>query len=155
MDGSTGDRSDDWGGGGLGEEEEEKGEDDDKESDWEEGGNIGDDDNEGGKSLRVDPTNLFSEAVRIDFEQGGRDGGANVDGDAGVDISATVSVSVASSCIVSTTGRGKRAGAQESVGGEGRGTKAFMQPLRIPRKSPSNSIDDGGGGDGFTFGKCK
>ncbi len=27
-----------------------------------------------------------------------------------------------------------------------------MQPLRIPRKSPSSSSDDGSGGDGFTFG---
>ena len=122
--GSTGGGSDDWEGGGLGEEEEEEGEDNGEESEGEEGGNVGDDDNEGGTSLGVDPTNLFGEAVRIDFEQGGQDGVANVDGNAGVEIlvveegaavravegaAATASVSAASSHSVSTTGRGKRA----------------------------------------------
>ena len=125
-DGSTGGGSDDWDGGGLGEEEEEEGEDDDKEIEGEEGGDVGDDDNKGGTSLGVDLTNLFGEAVRIDFEQGGRDDGANVDCGAvraEEGAAATASVSAASSCCVSTTGRGKRAGAQGSVGGEGRERK--------------------------------
>ncbi len=111
-----------------------RGKDDDEEMEGEEGGNIGDDDNneEGGTSLGVEPTNLFGEAMRIDFEQGGQDDGANIDGDAGVEIlvleeggavwavegvAATSSVLAASSCSVFTTGRGKRAGAQGSVGG--------------------------------------
>jgi hypothetical protein len=64
---------------------------------------------------------------------------------------ATVSVSAASSCSVSATSRGKRAEAQGSVRGGRKRTKALMQPLRIPLKSLSNSSDDGGGGDRFTF----
>ncbi len=124
MDGSTGEGSDDSEGGGLGEEEEEEeGEDDDEESEGEESGDVGDDDNEGGMSLGVDPTNLFGDAVTIFERGGGKDGGANIDGDAGMEIlvveegaavqavegaAAIASVLVASSsCSVSTSCGGK------------------------------------------------
>ena len=133
-DGSTGDGSNDWEGGELGEEDkeekEEKGEDNDDEiSEGERNDYLGNDDDEGGTSLGVDLMNLF--------EQGGQDRGANADGYASNEIlvveeegvqavegpAATASVMVASST---------RRRVQVSVGGGGKRTKAFTQPLGIP-----------------------
>ena len=37
-------------------------------------------------------------------------------------------------------------------GGKNKKGSAFKQPLRIPRRSPSNASDDGEGGDGWSFG---
>ncbi len=80
--------------------------------------------------------------------------GALFGDDAGVDepvaVAATAST-VASSCTMSTSSSGKRSSsALTGGGGKQKKTKAFTQPLRIPRKSPSNTSDDGE--DGYSFG---
>jgi hypothetical protein len=99
-------------------------------------------------SLGVDPTNLFGDVVDVKGVNGasfGDDAGA----DEPVEVAATVSTA-ASSCTMSGSSGGERLlGALTGGGGKQKKTKAFTQPLHIPRKPPSNTSDDGGDGDSF------
>ncbi len=74
--------------------------------------------------------------------------------DAGADepvaVAATASTA-ASSCTMSTSSSGKGSlGASLGGGGTQKKTKAFTQPLHIPKKSSSNTSDDGE--DGYSVG---
>jgi hypothetical protein len=101
-----------------------------------------------GTSLGVVSTNLFPHVVA------GVDGLSglvvNVDGadHVSVEVAATAST-VSSSHITTSSGGGKRASNALSGGGQKKKTKAFTQPLRIARKSPSNAGDDGNKGSHF------
>ncbi len=80
--------------------------------------------------------------------------GALFGDDAGADepvaVAATASTA-ASSCTMSMSSGGKRlSGALAGGGGKQKKTKAFTQPLCIPRKLPSNTSEDGE--DGYSFG---
>jgi hypothetical protein len=67
-----------------------------------------------------------------------------------VAVAATASTA-ASSCTMSGSSGGKWSSGASAGGGEKqKNTKAFTQPLRISRKSPSNTSDDGE--DGYYFG---
>jgi hypothetical protein len=127
------------GGGGDGDEDNELDFDND---------NIGCDQGDG-TSLGVDPTNLFGDVVDVEGVNGalfGDDAGA----DEPVAVAATVSTAASSSTMSTNSGGKRSSGASAGGGGKQKKTKAFTQPLRIPRKSPSNTCDDGE--DGYSFG---
>ncbi len=101
-------------------------------------------------SLGVDPTNLFGDVVDVEDVNGalfGDDAGANEP----VAVAATASTAASSSTMSTNSGGKWSSGASAGGGGKQKKTKAFTQPLRIPRKSPSNTSDDGE--DGYSFGK--
>jgi hypothetical protein len=92
-----------------------------------------------GTSLGVDPTNLFGQVVAgVD---GLNDLIVNVDrADVSVGVAATASTA-SSSRITTSSGGGKWSLGASLGGGQKKKSKAFTQPLRITRKSPSNASD--------------
>ncbi len=140
-------RSDDEGEGGKQEGGGGGDGDEDDELDFD-NSNIGCD--QGGRtSLGVDPTNLFGDVVDVKGVNGalfGDDAGA----DEPVAVAATASTAATSSTMSTNSGGKRSSGASGGGGGKQQKTKAFTQPLRIPRKSPSNTSDDGE--DGYSFG---
>ncbi len=73
----------------------------------------------------------------------------NVDGaDVSIVVAATVSTA-SSSHIMTSRGQGKRSMGALLGGGHKKNSKAFTQPLRITRKSPSNASDEGEDGSSF------
>jgi hypothetical protein len=99
-------------------------------------------------SLGVDPTNLFGGVV-AGVE--GTDGlFATVDGpDESSGVAATASTA-STGCTMISSGGGKWSSGASTGGGQKKKSKAFAQPLRIVRKSPSNAGDEGE--DGYSFG---
>ncbi len=100
-----------------------------------------------GTSLGVDPTNLFGQVVAGVDDLNGLI--VNVDGaDVSVGVAATVSTASSSRITISSSG-GKWSLGALLGGGQKKKSKAFTQPLRIARKSPSNASDEGEDGSSF------
>jgi hypothetical protein len=98
-------------------------------------------------SLGVDPTNLFGEVVA--GLEGTNGSFVNVDGvEESVGVAATAST-VSSSRTTISSGGEKRSPGASTGGGQKKKSKAFSQPLRIARKSPSNASDEGENGYSF------
>ncbi len=101
-----------------------------------------------GTSLGVDTTNLFGEVVA--GVEGMNGLFVNVDGaDESVGVAATTRNASSSRTTISS-GRGKWSLGASMGGRQKKKSKAFSQPLRIARKSPSNASDEGE--DGYSFG---
>ena len=97
----------------------------------------------------IPPTNLFGDVAFF-----GDDAPGGVNAEPAV-VGRRVEVSSTDSAVASSVSRsagGKRSSDESRGGGaKQRKTKAFAQPLRIPRKSPSNASDDGEE-SGWSFG---
>ncbi len=162
-DGSTGGGSNDS---IFGERDNNSNPDEEESEDGGEGGGVGgkgdDFDNSGGEddtgttahggggrtSLGVDPTKLFGEVVA--GVEGMNGSFVDVDrADKSVGVAATASTASSSHITTSSSG-GKRLTGASMRGGQKKKNKAFTQPLRILRKSPSNDSDEGE--YGYSFG---
>ena len=65
---------------------------------------------------------------------------------------AAAAIASSSTSSRSSTISGKRASSGGGGGGASKKSRAFKQPLKIPRRSPTSESDDGDG-DGFSFGR--
>jgi hypothetical protein len=104
----------------------------------------------GGTSLGLDPTNLFAEMPGNNDSFGDCGGADDLLAAASATASTAASTSLASTSAASA--RGKHLSSVSTAESAKKKSRAITKPLRIARKSPSNSSDADGEGDGWSFG---